>query len=161
MFLFYITIWGGSYMIYSEVVKKAMQIAASAHQGQTDKGGYPYFFHPIHLAEQMEDEVCTAVALLHDVVEDTSWTFADLQQAGIGEDILAPLKLLTHKQGVAYMDYIAKIKENPVARRVKIADLTHNADLSRLPIITETDKMREKKYHQALSLLLDEKENHK
>ena len=85
-------------MIYTKRTRRAMQIAYEAHQNQCDKSGVPYIFHPIHLAEQMPDEVTTCVALLHDVVEDSNYTFEDLAAEGFGDEILSALKLLTHEK---------------------------------------------------------------
>ena len=102
-------------MIYTEMTKKAMMIAFQAHKNQTDKSGMPYIYHPIHLAEQMQDEVTTIVALLHDVVEDTDWTFDELAEQCFNENVIEALKLMTHAEGVPYMDYVAQIKPNPIA----------------------------------------------
>ena len=141
-------------MFYSDKVKKAIKIAYEAHAGQTDQAGYPYFLHPYHLAEQMSDEESTVVALLHDVVEDTSVTLDDLRREGFGEEILAALALLTHVKGVPYADYVAKIKDNPLARRVKIADLRHNTDTTRGADTPYFKKKREECYYPALEVLL-------
>ncbi len=109
----------------------AMILAYEAHHGQTDKGGVPYIFHPIHLAEQIDDELSTTVALLHDVVEDTPWTLDALGERFPGE-VLEALALLTHEKGVPYGDYVRAIGKNPIATKVKLADLRHNADQTRL-----------------------------
>lgn len=143
-------------MLYTEMTKKAMAIAYNAHHGQKDKSGVPYVFHPFHVAEQMEDEDSTVVALLHDVVEDTPVTFSDLEKEGFPEEILEALKLLTRKKGVSYQDYIKKIKENPLATRVKLADLDHNRDISRLGKMTKQDKERLRRYEQAVKFLSEE-----
>lgn len=120
-----------------------------------DKSGIPYIFHPIHLAEQMQNEETTIVALLHDVVEDSSYTFEDLESMGFSERILTAVKLLTREPGVPYMEYIAKIKENPIARTAKLADLAHNSDLSRLKKTDEKVLARVRKYEQAIRILND------
>lgn len=117
-------------MIYTELTNKAMCLAYSAHHGQTDKNGIPYLFHPIHLAEQMEDEVSCCAALLHDVAEDTAVTMDELARE-FPPEVIAVLKLLTHKEGVDYFDYVRAIKANPVAVKVKLADLAHNSDQTR------------------------------
>ena len=119
-------------MIYTPQVKIAMDIAYSAHHGQRDKGGMPYIFHPIHLAEQMDTEVEVTAALLHDVVEDTPWTMEQLRQAGISQEVLNVLELLTHPKGMPYMDYVRRILPNPTARKIKLADIRHNGDFTRL-----------------------------
>jgi hypothetical protein len=121
-------------MIYTDMTKLAMRIAFNAHKEQTDKAGMPYIFHPFHLAEQMTDELSVCAALLHDVVEDTSVSFDDLAAQGISASVISVLKLLTHDSNMPYMDYIKKIKDsgNQPAIKVKLADLRHNSDLSRL-----------------------------
>lgn len=113
----------------------------------------PYVFHPFHLAEQMEDETTTIVALLHDVVEDTRYTFKHIKKLGFGDDVLEALTLLTHQKNVDYMDYVKKIKENPIATKVKLADLRHNSDLTRLDIVDEKALTRREKYLKAIELL--------
>ena len=120
-------------MFYSDLVKKASKIAFDAHIGDEDKSGYPYILHPAYLAFRMNDEESVCVALLHDVIEDHSdkYSFEYLSEAGFNENIIGALKLLTHEKGVPYMDYIAGIKTNELATRVKIADLEHNLDGSR------------------------------
>ena len=140
-------------MIYTPETKKAMKLCFAAHKEQKDKSGLPYVFHPFHLAEQMSNENTTVVALLHDVVEDSDYTFADLQELGFSESVLAALRLLTHDESVPYMDYVAAIKKNPVARAVKLADLRHNSDLSRMDEVTEKTLARREKYLAAIRLL--------
>lgn len=140
-------------MIYSDLTKLAMRICFDAHKDQVDKSGVPYVFHPYHLAEQMEDEATTVVALLHDVVEDSQYTLDDLRDAGFPEYVLEAVTLVTHKRGVPYMDYIMQLKGNEIARKVKLADLRHNSDLSRLGEITEKDLYRTAKYKKAIELL--------
>lgn len=119
-------------MLYTPQTKLAMQIAYTAHHGQTDKGGMPYIFHPYHLAEQMDTETEITAALLHDVVEDTDWTLDGLKQAGISQEVLDVLELLTHPKGMPYMDYIHRLLPNPTARKIKLADIRHNGDFTRL-----------------------------
>lgn len=142
-------------MIYTELTRKAVNIAFRAHEGQMDHSGYPYILHPIHLAEQMETEDTCVVAMLHDVVEDTEVSLADLQAAGFTEPQLEAVRLLTHEKGVPYMDYVRNLKDNEIARIVKLADLRHNSDLSRLDIVTEKDRKRYEKYQQAMEILKD------
>ena len=143
-------------IIYTPATKIAMKICFAAHKNQVDKNGIPYIFHPIHLAEQMmtEDEICTA--LLHDVVEDSEYTIEDLKASGFNENILSALRLLTHDKSVPYMDYIAEIKTNPLAKKVKLADLAHNSDLNRLDKVTEKDLKRAEKYKKAQEILSEE-----
>ena len=140
-------------MIYTDNTKKALKLCFDAHKEQVDKSGLPYVFHPFHLAEQMETEETTIVALLHDVVEDTKYTLEDLRQMGFGESVIKALSLLTHDDKVEYMDYVLAIKDNPIAKAVKLADLKHNSDLSRLDVVDEKALKRREKYLEALELL--------
>lgn len=140
-------------MIYTTATKKALKLCFEAHKDQTDKSGLPYVFHPFHLAEQMEDEETTIVALLHDVVEDTPYTFADLEKFGFSPQVIEAIRLMTHVRGVPYMQYVARIRENPIARKVKLADLRHNSDLSRLDHVDERARERAEKYQAAIKLL--------
>ena len=140
-------------MIYTDLTKKAMKLCFEAHKDQVDKSGLPYVFHPFHLAEQMADELTTVAALLHDVVEDTEYGLDDLRNMGFPEEVLEALALLTHDDAVPYMEYVAKAKENPIARAVKLADLRHNSDLNRLDHVDERALARVKKYRQAMELL--------
>lgn len=141
-------------MIYTPLTKKAMKIAFSAHKEQTDKNGMPYIYHPIHLAEQMSDEATTCVALMHDVIEDTDMTFEQLEEEGFTTEVIDALRLMTHDESVPYLDYVAEIKKNPIALEVKLADLKHNSDLTRLDYIDDKVLTRVKKYKQAIELLL-------
>lgn len=118
-------------MIYTHLTNEAMKIAYAAHHGQVDKGGIPYIFHPIHLAEQMEDEYTTCVALLHDVVEDTNVTLEELAK-NFPKEIIDAIAAMTHEKNEPYSEYVARVKLNPIAKVVKLADLRHNSDESRL-----------------------------
>ena len=118
-------------MIYTQLVNRALQIAYDAHHGQKDHGGVPYIFHPIHLAEQMDDEISVCAALLHDVVEDTSVTFKELER-DFPPEITEVVRLLTHDDDTDYFDYVRNLKKNPIARKIKLADLAHNSDETRL-----------------------------
>ena len=140
-------------MIYTDMTKKALKLCFDVHKEQVDKSGLPYVFHPFHLAEQMETEDTTIVALLHDVVEDSELTLDDLRQMGFGDAVIAALALLTHDPAVEYMDYVRAIKDNPIARAVKLADLRHNSDLTRLDTLDEKALARREKYLQAMTLL--------
>ena len=117
-------------MIYTPMTKKALCLAYKAHQGQLDKSGLPYIHHPLHLAEQMYDEISCTVALLHDIVEDTSVTLEDLARE-FPPEVVEAVDLLTHKPGVDYFDYVRAIRNNHTAFMVKLADLAHNSDASR------------------------------
>ena len=140
-------------MIYTPLTKKAIKLAYFAHHGQVDKAGLPYISHPLHLAEQMPDEMTTVVALLHDVVEDTTLTLEDLERGGFPPQAIHAIRLLTHERGVAYEEYIEKIAEDPIARTVKLADLKHNSDLSRLDVVSEKDRARVEKYARAIKFI--------
>ena len=118
-------------MIYTRLVNKALCVAYNAHHGQLDHSGVPYIFHPLHLAEQMDDEVSVCAALLHDVVEDTSVTLKDLEK-DFPLEITEIVHLLTHEEGTDYFEYVRTLKKNPIARRIKLADLAHNSDETRL-----------------------------
>ena len=117
-------------MIYTKMTISAMKTAYNAHLGQLDYNDVPYIFHPCHLAEQMDDEISCTVALLHDVVEDTSLTFADLEQI-FPKQVVEIVMLLTHDEKVDYFDYIQKIKTNVIATKVKLADIEHNSNEDR------------------------------
>ena len=140
-------------MIYTPMTKKALAVCFEAHKSQVDKSGLPYVFHPFHLAEQMKDEMTTIVALLHDVIEDTSITVEELRDMGFPAEAIAAIQIMTHDKSIPYMDYVAQIKKNPIAREVKLADLKHNSDLTRLNEVAEKDLERLKKYKKAISLL--------
>lgn len=145
-------------MIYTAMTKKAMKLAYEAHLGQTDKDGMPYIFHPMHLAEQMEDEDTAVCALLHDVAEDTAYTLDDLRDMGFPPRVVEALALLTHDKRVPYMDYVRRIRTNPIAAAVKLADLRHNSDLSRLDAVDAEALRRAEKYRQAIAVLTGEAE---
>lgn len=130
-----------------------MKLCFDRHRDQTDKCGIPYPFHPFHVAESMTDEKTTCVALLHDILEDTDTTKEELLGLGFPEDVVEAVGMMTHEDGVPYMDYVRKIRTNPIARAVKISDLTHNSDLSRLHTVTEKDIERAEKYKEALRIL--------
>lgn len=143
-------------MIYTDNTKKAMKLCYEAHKDQKDKSGLPYVHHPFHLAEQMDDEDSTIVALLHDVAEDTIYDIDYIREQGYNDNVVEALELMTHKEGVPYMDYVRKIKENPLATKVKLADLAHNSDTTRLngeP--KDRDIRRVKKYAKAIKILTD------
>ena len=119
-------------MIYTLMTRKAMIVAYKAHENQVDRSGVPYIFHPFHVAESMDTEAEVCVALLHDVVEDTDYTIEDLTKEGFSDEVLEAVELLTRDKSEEYMDYVYKIKPNKIARKVKLSDLAHNSDESRL-----------------------------
>ena len=142
------------YMIYSDQIRKACNILFEAHKDDVDKGGYPYVFHPFYLATQMDDEESVCVALLHDVIEDhgDKYSFELFEKEGFSVGIINALRLLTHAKDVPYMEYIEAIAKNPLARKVKIADLKHNLDERRI----DGDKPKKHDiYIQALDYLLE------
>ena len=145
-------------MIYTPKTKKALKLCFAAHKEQLDKCGIPYVFHPFHLAEQMQTEETTIVALLHDVVEDTAVTF-EVLEAEFPEEVVAVVRLLTHDDASDYFDYVRKIKTNPIAVKVKLADLAHNSDQTRCvgSDLTEVQLERwKRKYEKARAILLDD-----
>lgn len=140
-------------MIDTKQTNLAVQLACQAHRGQTDKAGLPYIRHPLHVAEHMPDELSTIVALLHDVLEDTPMTAEDLMQAGIPARAVNSICHLTRELEVPYLDYIRNLRSDPIAVRVKLADLAHNSDLSRLSTVTQADLARREKYQTAMQIL--------
>ena len=142
-------------MLYTSMIKVAMRIAFDAHKEQVDKTGMPYIFHPFHLAEQMDNEIAICAALLHDVVEDTPISFEDLRQTSIADEVLIVLKLLTHADNMAYIDYVKCIKDsgNQNAIAIKLADLRHNSDPARLDSMDDRMLARFEKYKMASDLL--------
>ena len=142
-------------MFYTPLIKKALDVCFEAHKDQKDKTGLPYIYHPIHLAYNVESEYEIITALLHDVVEDTDYTFEDLLEMGFPKEVVEALTYLTHDKDVRYKDYVKNIKNNELARTVKLADLRHNSDLSRLNVVNEEDRERQKKYLEAIQFLQD------
>lgn len=132
-----------------------MKLCFERHREQVDKCGIPYPFHPFHVAESMTDEKTTCVALLHDILEDTDTTKEELIDLGFPNDVVEAVCMMTHEDSVPYMDYVRQIKTNPIARAVKISDLSHNSDLSRLNTVSEKDLERVKKYREALKILTE------
>ena len=140
-------------MIYTKLTKKALRLCFDAHKEQEDKTGMPYVFHPFHLAEQMDTETEVICALLHDVIEDTDYSFSDLREMGFPSEVIEVLTLLTHEADVPYMDYVKRLSVNPTARKIKLYDLRHNSDQTRLDVIDERAKLRAEKYRVAIEYL--------
>ncbi len=132
---------------------KAISIATSAHESQVDKGGKPYIEHPLRVMKHMTTDTTRIVAVLHDVIEDSDYSFDDLIAAGFSEEIVSAIAALTKQKGVSYKNYLKAIKTNPIAIAVKLADLQDNMDLTRLPTVTEKDIERQKKYSKAVATL--------
>ena len=128
---------------------RAIEIAVQAHKGQTRENGLPYVLHPIRVMLHMETEPQMIVAILHDVVEDTETTLEELREEGFASEVIEALALLTHDKAVPYEDYIENIVSNPIARRVKLADLQDNMTLTEIPLMTEGKLRRLEKYHKA------------
>ena len=135
------------------MLELALSIATEAHRGQFDKAGIDYIEHPIFVASQVDSEEEKAVALLHDVIEDSSVTAEELLNAGLPETVVTAVQILSKKKGQDYQTYMKTVKSNPLARAVKLADLKHNSDLSRLETITDKDSERLEKYKKAIDLL--------
>ena len=142
-------------MLYTALTKKALKLCFDAHKNQVDKGGLPYVFHPFHLAEQMTSEFETIAALLHDIIEDTHHTLKDLSIMGFPAEVVEAIRLLTHKKELPFLEYIKNLKNNSIAKAVKLADLRHNCDLTRLEKIDEIALKRIEKYKQAISILTE------
>ena len=137
----------------SELIKKADELAEKAHSGQTDKAGRPYIEHPRAVAEAVEGEEYKIAALLHDVCEDTAASPEELEKMGFPKASVDAVRLLTRGSNADYMDYIKRLAQNPIARAVKLADLRHNMDLSRIKNPSGEDFERIDKYKRAYKLL--------
>ena len=132
-----------------ELLSKAIHLATNAHHGQFDKGDSPYILHVFSVMNLLEnpDEELQCIALLHDVVEDTKTTFAELRDAGFSERVVTAVALLTKMPGQTYEEYKSGVFSNTDAMIVKRADLTHNSYIRRLKGISEKDIERMAKYH--------------
>ena len=128
---------------------KAFVLAYMAHRGQKDKAGKPYILHPVNVAMRVKGKKRKIVALLHDIVEDTEITLDKLEKMGFDDEIVEAVKAITKVKGEGYGIYLNRVKNNDIAKDVKLADLKHNGDLSRLKVITLNDLKRAKKYAQA------------
>lgn len=142
--------------MYTPLIKKAMDIAYKAHLGQVDKGGTPYIFHPLHIAERVDTEYEICTALLHDVIEDSDITLDYLFKEGFPQEVIKAVDLLTRKEGMTYREFILKTKTDTIARKIKIEDIKHHLDLTRLSEITEKDIDRAKYYKKFLDILLED-----
>jgi (p)ppGpp synthase/HD superfamily hydrolase len=130
---------------------KALGIAENAHAGQLDKGGSPYINHPLAVAAMVEGDTEKVVAILHDVVEDGGVLLDSLQQFGL--DVVNAVDAITRREGELRGDYLSRVAANPLAKAVKIADLRHNSDLSRIAAPTGRDIVRAKRYQDEIDLL--------
>ena len=140
-------------MIYTPLTKKAIALMFDLHKDQTDRSGLPYVFHPWHVAESMDDEVSTVVALLHDSIEDTDITPGELLEMGFPAEAVEALELMTHEEGTDYFDYVCALAGNEIARKVKLSDLRHNSDISRIDEPGPKDIARREKYLKAIEML--------
>ena len=131
------------------LLERAIGIAVEAHRGQRDRYGAPYILHPLRVMERVRSETEKTVAVLHDVVEDTPWTLAELRREGFSEEVLAALDAVTKREGEAYEDFVSRSASNALARRVKLADLEDNMDLRRFPSVGPEDLERLEKYRTA------------
>lgn len=144
--------------VYTDMVKAAMSLSFKVHKKQKDRGGMPYIYHPMHLAEQFKDEKLKTLALLHDVVEDSDYSFEDVEKYSdtFTEDVIDALRCITKEDKEPYMNYISRVCANEMSRLVKIADLKHNLNTSRLQdnsILTDKQLNRIQKYREALDYL--------
>ena len=135
--------------------EKALKLVKTAHAGQTDKGGIAYINHLLTVAGGVSGETEKTVALLHDIIEDTPTTLDGLRKQGFPDEVIAAVDCLTKRKGEPYEGYISRVKSNPCATRVKLADLRHNMDTGRLSNITDKDSERVKKYEYAVAYLTD------
>ncbi|MDT2614181.1 HD domain-containing protein [Enterococcus dongliensis] len=131
----------------------ALTIAQEAHKGQVDKAGIDYIHHPIYVASLVETDEEKAVALLHDVIEDSDITLSDLLNHGIPNNVLKAVSILTKNNKLSYQEYLVQVKSNELARKIKLADLKHNSDLSRITDPNKKDYERLEKYKKAIKYL--------
>ena len=134
-------------------LEDAIQIAAKAHKGQSDKAGAPYILHPLRMMMRMKTEAEMITAILHDVVEDTDWTIEKLREKGFSEEVLEAVECVTNREGESYEQFIERAGKNPIARQVKIADLEDNMNIQRIGEIKPKDLERLEKYHKSWSVL--------
>ncbi len=134
-------------------LERAIEIAATAHNGQTDKAGAPYILHPLRVMLACEGQAAQIVAVLHDVIEDTDWTPDALRAEGASDKILAALDTVTRREDETYSEFIERAARNEIGRAVKIADLHDNLDLSRIAQPTQADFARMERYRAALRRL--------
>lgn len=135
------------------LIEKSLSIALRAYAGKTDKAGREYIHHPLRLMANMTTDTEMAVALLHDVIEDSDITVAELRAAGIPNDVVEAVLCLTKRAGENYSDFVLRAKQNPLARKVKLADIEDNINVLRLSVLTEKDLARVTKYHAAWQVL--------
>lgn len=137
-------------------IEDAISVAARAHKGQKDKAGAPYLLHPLRMMLRMDSETAMMAAVLHDVVEDTEWTLKRLREAGFPEEVVEAVDCLTHREGESYEEFVGRVRENPIARQVKVADLEDNMNIRRIGQLGARDLERLEKYHRAWRVLTSE-----
>jgi (p)ppGpp synthase/HD superfamily hydrolase len=128
------------------LLEKAIKIAVHAHTGQKERNGQPYIMHPLRVMQRVNTVEEKIVAVLHDVVEDTPWTPAMLTKRGFPKHLLDALDCVTIRKGEPYPAAIRRAASNPIARRVKLADLEDNTDIHRLPHLKTSDRNHLNKY---------------
>jgi len=138
---------------FETLLDLAIAIANQAHAGQLDKAGKPYISHPLTVMAQMDTLESKIVAVLHDAIEDSDLTIEGLVKQGFPEFITDAIAAITKLDGEQYEDYIMRVKSNAIARKVKIADVTHNMDMSRIANPTAKDLQRLEKYKKVLQEL--------
>jgi len=137
-------------------LERAIEIAVEAHKGVKDKGGTPYILHPLAVMHSLETENEKIVGVLHDVVEDSDWTFERLTDEGFSSEIVDAVRSVTKaSEDSDYSDFIRRAKSNPIGRKVKIADLKHNMDVTRILDLSNDDLDRLIKYKAALKSLVE------
>lgn len=141
------------------MLNKAIEIAAIAHTGQVDKGGAPYILHPIRIMLTRENELEQICAVLHDVVEDSEFTFEELRKQGFSEKVIDVLDCLTKRDGENYDEFIGRVLKNETACQVKLADINDNMNLTRIENPSEKDRERIRKYKKAVERILAMRSN--
>ena len=140
-------------MTDAATLEDAISIAAEAHRGQRDKAGAVYLLHPLRLMLRMDSEAAMMAAVLHDVVEDSDWTLERLREGGFPEEVVEAVACLTHREGESYEEFVERLRDNALARRVKIADLEDNMNVLRIGQLGPNDLQRLEKYHRAWRVL--------
>lgn len=135
--------------------QRAYALAKKAHLGQKDKGGNDYIEHPKAVASMMDTDIEKAVAYLHDVVEDTKISFDDLKEYGFPNQIIEAVKALTKQKNESYGVYIDRVIKNPIAKKVKLADMKHNSDITRIKNPSQKDYDRCQKYLDKIQYLIN------
>ena len=133
-------------------LERAIDIAVDAYAGQTDKAGETYIRHPLRVMQAMSTDRERVVALLHDIVEDSEYTLDEIEQE-FSAEVRDAVDALTKREGEPYQEFVERAGEIPTARRVKIADIEDNMDLTRLDEVSESSLERQRKYHRAWSHL--------